>query len=942
MELKQIDTRCDFLRLFVVAVLAALTTVRTAHAEPIDFVRDVQPILRTHCYSCHGVEKQKSGLRLDIKSEAFKGGELYDASIVSGDAKASPLVDFVANPDADLIMPPEGPPLSAEEIATLTQWVNEGAVWPDGVDTAKLEDRLDHWSFKPVRDVEPPDVESDWPRGAIDRFVLNRLNENGLRPADAASKRAWIRRVTLNLTGLPPSTEEIHDFLDDKSDTAFEPVVDRLLASPRYGERFAQHWLDVVRYADTHGFEVNTERPNAWPYRDYVIRAFNDDLPYDQFVREQIVGDVLGNDASTGFLITASVLLPGQIGKDEPSIRLARQDSLDDIVVNVGQTFLGLSIGCARCHDHKFDPISQRDYYSMQAFVAGVEYKDREILTPEIVELRKQLPELEAQLAAIDVRLASFVDKAESGVERPMINSRRNIDRFDAVTTKAVRLSINATNQHGPCVDELEAFTTDGTNVALAANGGVASASHTDTSPNRHELRFANDGEYGNSRSWLSNKGGENWLQIDFAKDETIDCLVWARDREGKFSDRTPTHYSVSVLVNDEWVEVASSDDRKPFEQGSAEAKNVRPITVSQSLSQEERKQIAPLLKEQKEVKAVIKRAENPRKVFSGLFRKPDDIHLLTRGDPEQPKEPVVPAVLSALGDMELPRESTDVERRQALAEWLALSDNLMTARVMVNRIWQSHFGSGLVGSPSDFGRLGEKPSHPDLLDWLANEFVASGWSIKHMHRLIVLSAAYRQASVVSPGEAHEASQVDAGDRLLWKFPSRRLEAETIRDSMLAVSGRLNLKMYGRGYDLFDKRGGLTGFEPVVSFNDEGRRRMIYAHRVRRERDGVFGAFDCPDFAQATPKRRNSTTPIQALNLFNGQFTLDESAAFAERVTAAAEDSVDAQIRHAYELALGREPSQEEIAEATPVVESHGLTTLCRVLFNCNEFLFSP
>ena len=251
-------------------------------------------------------------------------------------------------------------------------------------------------------------------------------------------------------------------FLADQSGTAFETVVDRLLASPRYGERFAQHWLDVVRYADTHGFEVNTERPNAWPYRDYVIRAFNDDLPYDQFVREQIVGDVLGNDASTGFLITASVLLPGQIGKDEPSKRLARQDSLDEIVVNIGQTFLGLSVGCARCHEHKFDPITQRDYYSMQAFVAGVEYKDREILTPEVIELREQLPELEAQLAAIDAQLARFVDKANSGVERPMINSRRNIDRFDPITTKAVRLTILSTNQHGPCVDELEVFTPEG------------------------------------------------------------------------------------------------------------------------------------------------------------------------------------------------------------------------------------------------------------------------------------------------------------------------------------------------------------------------------------------------------------------------------------------------------------------------------------------------
>ncbi len=304
-------------------------------------------------------QKQKSGLRLDVKAAALKGGDDHAPDIIAGKAKESPLIQMVTSDDKDERMPPKGERLSDAEIATLTAWIDQGAVWPDGVDLVKLADKRDHWSFKPLADPAPPETKDQaWPRNGVDRFILARLEAAGLQPAPEADRVTWLRRVSFDLTGLPPTPEQVADFLEDTRADAHERVVDALLASPRYGERWAQHWLDVVRYADTHGFEVNTERPNAWPYRDYVIRAFNDDTPYDRFIREQIVGDALGEDAATGFLVTASVLLPGQIGKDEPSKRLARQDSLDEIVMNIGQTFLGLSVGCARCHDHKFDPIS--------------------------------------------------------------------------------------------------------------------------------------------------------------------------------------------------------------------------------------------------------------------------------------------------------------------------------------------------------------------------------------------------------------------------------------------------------------------------------------------------------------------------------------------------------------------------------------------------------
>ncbi len=699
-----------------------------AISADVDFVRDARPILQTHCYSCHGEAQQKSGLRLDIKSEAFKGGDGWGPSIVAGESSESPLIELIGEEDPDSRMPPDGPPLSESDIGTLTRWIDQGATWPDGVDQAELEDRLDHWSLKPLGTPTIPAVGCDaWPRGDLDRFILARLDQEGLAPSPPTDAVTWLRRVTLDLTGLPPTTQEVDQFLDRDGESAYVAVVDRLLASPRYGERWAQHWLDVVRYADTHGFEVNTERPNAWPYRDYVIAAFNRDTPYNRFIKEQIVGDAMGQDAATGFLVTASVLLPGQIGKDAPSIRLARQDALDEIVNNIGQTFLGLSIGCARCHDHKFDPITAADYYAMQSFVAGVEYADRPI--------------------------GAFQEET----------------RYDAPET----------------------------------------------------------------------------------------------------------------------------------ESDAAEAKNL---------------------------------------AFAGTFRKPDDIHRLSRGDPEQPKERVAPAVLSAIGDLTLSPDAGEQERRQALADWIANPLNPMTARVMVNRLWQWHFGVGLVETANDFGRNGAKPSHPQLLDWLATEFMDSGWSIKRMHRSIVLSATYRQGSASRP----EAVLKDADSRLVWRYPSRRLEAEAIRDAMLAVNGQLNRTVDGRGYNLFNKRGGLSGFTPIESFTGEGLRRMVYAHKVRRERDGVFGAFDCPDGGQSAARRSESTTPIQALNLFNSRFTIEQAEAFANQLKQQVGDDTEAQIRQAYRLALNRSPEADELADATPVVEVHGMKTFCRALFNSNEFLFLP
>jgi hypothetical protein len=516
-----------------------------------------------------------------------------------------------------------------------------------------------------------------------------------------------------------------------------------------------------------------------------------------------------------------------------------------------------------------------------------------------------------------------------------MVNARQNVDRIVPATATRLRFVINATNSLEPCLDELEVFNTNGENIALASAGAVATSSGDTIVADRHDLKHLNDGLYGNARSWMSNQTGKGWVVVTFAREHQVERVVWGRDREGQFTDRLALDYTVEIAdASGDWRSVADAKDRREFDPDEKSA----PTFSTDGLTAEEAEAARALVKEKRELEARVHAVEQSRMVFAGAFRAPDTIHRLNRGDPEQPKEEVAPAVPEALGTLTLAKDSAEQERRRALASWIASPANPLTARVMVNRIWQGHFGAGLVSTPSDFGRSGIKPSHPELLDWLASEFIRGGWSVKHVHRLIVLSRTYRQSSSSDPASARK----DADARLLWRYPSRRLEAEALRDSVLAVSGQLDPKMYGRGYDLFNQRGGLSGFTPIESFTGDGLRRMIYAHKVRRESEAVFGAFDCPDAGQSTALRRASTTPIQALNLFNSRFTLERSDAFAERVKREAGGEIDRRIVRAFELALNRSPAPDELREIEPVVSQHGLAALCRALFNSNEFLFIP
>lgn len=896
--------------------------------QAVDFVKDVRPIFEEHCYSCHSEKKKKSGLRLDVKSAALKGGDNHGPDIIPGNAKESPLIHFLTPNDEDEIMPPKGERLSQKEIDTLTQWVNEGAVWPEGVDRVKLADPRDHWSFKPLQ-VTPG-------HHSIDSFIVEKLTENGLKLSKETDPGTWIRRVTFDLIGLPPTPKEIDAFLANTHPNAKDSVVERLLGSPRYGERWAQHWLDVVRYADTHGFEVNTERANAWPFRDYVINAFNRNTPWDQFIKEQIAGDAWGKPEATGFLVTAARLLPGQIGKDEESKRLARQDELGEIVINTGEAFLGLSIGCARCHDHKFDPIPSKDYYAMQAFFGGVEYADREMMLSKGIEAR--IAALKCELHPIENQLAAHFTLANSGQLRAPVSIRGNVDHFRTVKTKSIRFTVLETmtnNRREPCIDEFEIFGSIGKNLARSKGIKVtASGSHNST---HHQLKFINDGIYGNSRSWMSSEKGKGWVQFSFPETQEISRVIWSRDRPGKYGDRLAIKYRIDALdESGGWISVAESTDRVPFDKERIRGELIQPEDIAKGSGAK----VKALLVQQNAVRDQLKKyPKDKQMVFAARSKKPETMHVLNRGDPEQPKGEVVPATLSFLNTVELPKTAGDLDRRKALANWIADPKNPLTARVAVNRIWQWHFGVGLVATANDFGNLGVAPSHPKLLDWLATEFINSGWSVKDLHRRIIQSDTYGQSHHIhSDGLAK-----DADSRLLWRYPSRRIESEAIRDTILKISGQMDLTMFGPGYDLFASRGGTGGFRPIESHQKAGgRRRLIYAYKVRMEREAVFGAFDCPDAGQSSPRRSQSTTPIQALNLFNSQFTIDLAGDFSNEIQKRVGDVSKDQIREVWALSFGRKPTAEEISDAESMIQKHGLPALCRVIFNTNEFLFLP
>ena len=904
---------------FLAAALVVIS-LSPARGAGVDFVREVRPILEKHCYSCHGAKKQKSGMRLDIKSEAFKGGDRWGPSVIAGKADESPLIQLITSDDEESRMPPKGDPLTGVEIRTLTTWIDEGAVWPDGIDLAKLENKLDHWSFKPLT-VSRGDL-------SIDHFIDAKLAEKGLERNPVADSGTLVRRIYSNLIGLPPTPSEVAAFVQEPN---VSKLIDTLLASPRYGERWAQHWLDVIRWAETVGFETNAERRYAWPYRDWVIASLNEDKPYDRFIFEQIAGDTVAEDAALGFLVAGPANLPGQIGRDEAAMRNARQDELDEVIQTVTQSFLGLTVACARCHDHKFDPIRQKDYYSMQAVFAGLRYGSRRWRGPENDTWTSRVPAARDRVQSLQAKLESLRHRLQ--LRKPLADI--HTESFNPVRAEAVRMRIQATTTGAPAsLYEFEVWAkNDGesANVALSSRGAIPSASSFALANQSRHFDNLVDGSVDKRQSypWVAAKQGPAWFRIDFKEAATIERVTLHR------GSSMPADFVIEILSpgSNEWQELVHTRDRLPRVDDTRKGEDIKLVSVSSDDSQE----IVDLLAAIRRARSELARLSAGPQVYAASFQAdPATTYVRPRGDAMRQGEPVSPAVPEFLGDFQLSPDAGEPERRLALARHLTRAEHPLTARVMVNRVWQHHFGVGLVDTPSDFGRMGNPPSHPGLLDWLAARFVADGWSLKKLHRLILMSDSYRQSS--APRE--EALAVDAGSRLLWRFPPRRLEAEAIRDAILAVSGRLNLRAGGPGFNFFNQRGGLSDYQPKASFDEKGWRRMIYSHKVRMIPVDVFGLFDCPDAGQMKPSRTRSITPVQALGLFNSPFVNRQAKFFAERLRAEAGDQLSAQIVRAIELSYSRRPTQEELHRLVALAADHGLEQVCRAIFNTSEFIY--
>ncbi|WP_182870197.1 PSD1 and planctomycete cytochrome C domain-containing protein [Stieleria mannarensis] len=901
--------------------------VTSANVAAIDFQRDIEPIFQNHCIDCHGPEEQANQFRLDRLANLLSGGNSGEPAVVPGDPDASYLLRLIKHEEPDREMPPDGK-LSSDEIELIRGWIADGARTPASYGPAKETIQLDHWSFRPLHRPRVPAGNS----AAIDWLIHRKLDQNGLQPSPAADRRTLIRRLSLVMTGLPPTPEDVTTFLRDDRPDAWQRLVDRTLSSEHYGQRWASHWLDLVRFGETNGFETNRERPDAWPYRDWVIDSLNEDKPYDQFVRRQIAGDALGDDVGTGFLVAG----PHDIvkGKDPKLGLVQRMNELDDMINTTGTAFLGLTTGCARCHNHKFDPISQRDYYAMQAVFAGVHHGSRS-LTPSR-ETKQQLAKLDAEIADLTEKLKRFLadESTSNSMPRPAVNAVSNEERFEPRLASVVRFTIKKTSGGQACIDELEIYSGD-RNVALASSGAKATSSGDFKHP-LHKLRHINDGQYGNARSWIVDSVSGGWVQIEFAKPTVIDRIVWGRDRQKKYSDRLATVYHIEAADGENnWVPLASSDDRRPF-------KGVRSNTPTyqfESHPEADAAQGRAWLNRLRQARSGKSSLETSAQVYAGTFSQPGKTYRLYRGEPDAPREPVGPDTIDVFGSLNLNEDAPEQSRRLALADWITDATNPLTPRVIVNRIWQFHFGTGIVDTPSDFGHNGARPSHPELLDWLASELIQHDWSLKHIHRLILNSHTWRQSN--RPVAA--AMTVDADCRLLWRFPPRRCDAETIRDSILTVSDSLRHDAAGGpGFSAFAVQlENVRHYHPKQDYGPDDWRRMIYMTKVRQEKDQVFGVFDCPDASMVVPRRSRSTTPLQALNLLNSRFVMQQAGRFAKRLERES-DSTSRRVTLAWQWCFGRPPSEEELSDSAAFIGQQGLTQFTRALLNSNEFVLIP
>ncbi|MHC4876776.1 MAG: PSD1 and planctomycete cytochrome C domain-containing protein [Planctomycetota bacterium] len=919
-------------RLKICVVIAAVLALWAlpSEAADVDFEGDIAPILKERCWFCHGEDEQEAGLRLDRRVKLLRGGDSGLPAVVPGKPEKSYLIEVVKHLDPDVKMPPDEEKIPAKEIDLLVRWIKEGAVWPGQMEAVDDEES-DHWAFQPV---VRPDIpkSAELSRNPIDGFLLQSLASHDLSFSEPADPRSLLRRTSIVLTGLAPTPRETADFLDaykQDSEKAYAALVDRLLESPHFGERWAQHWLDVIRWAETNGSESNLYRKNAWIYRDYVVRAFNEDKPYDQFVQEQIAGDSMGSGEATGFLVAGPHVPAATVGREPAAIRQARADRMDEIMQTVGASIMGVTIGCARCHNHKFDPVTTRDYYSMTAVFQDVEFGSRRPEYSADHPRRQRAEALRKEIAAQRTILRQLGGWEENW------RSYREL-HLAPVTTRSIRIRFKTPYV---ALDELEVFGPNnrGENLAEQSHGTKVSGFPEKGNDGRNPIQRVNDGEYGTMawRAKVPNKAEERpWLRFDFEEQETIDRLRLSANRE--YLNDTDYLTSMPNLPRYEFDMDVLKDDGtwQPW---------VGTWFVNKKLNEKHSERAAVLAKLQGLIDTLTE--EGPQPGFVGRFVRPAVTRVLLRGSPENARDEVLPAgpVVFGGGELGLTSETAGAQRRAEFARWITSAENPLTARVMVNRIWHHVFGRGIVPTTSDFGKAGALPAHPKLLDWLAAEFVqpsepAKPWSMKAMIRLLVMSDAFRQSS-----RPHQKGlQADADSALHWRFPPKRVEAEVIRDSILLASGALDRTIGGRSYRIHNVKKTYAQWEVLDNHGPNTWRRMLYQERMRRVDDRMFTAFDFPDCGQVRAKRPVSTTPLQALNLMNSDFVVEQSKRIASRATKDAGGDESNSVDRCFELLLGRAPGGNEREACLALARENDLSLVCRALINSNEFAFLP
>ncbi|MBX7166598.1 MAG: PSD1 and planctomycete cytochrome C domain-containing protein [Pirellulales bacterium] len=931
---------------WVFSPAATLADEPVAAADPaaIEFFETkIRPLLANQCWECHGPGKQESSLRLDSREGIARGGD-SGAAAVPGDPRTSRLIEAVAY-TGDLQMPPAGK-LTDAEIADLTAWVAMGMPWPadaaqhvETLDERTQRFRQDHWSLRPVKMPAPPPVaDGEWPLTGVDHFVLSHLEQAKLRPSAPADRRTLLRRVTVDLTGLPPTYEDVVAFENDRSPQAYEDAVDRLLESPLYGQRWARHWLDVARYADTKGY-VFTQDPKyafSYTYRDYVVRAFNDDLPYDQFLIEQLAADLLplGDDkrplAGLGFLTLGRRFM------------FNPHDIIDDRIDVTTRGLMGLTVGCARCHDHKYDPIPQADYYSLYGVFAST-HEPEELplvgMPEETAAYQAFQAELGKRQAALDEFLNTehprLLDELRTSAGAYLAEALKPavvVDKDDAM------LSFSPGEVRPAVVERWRRFLKEKTNAAhpvfglwhaFAALPGEQFADAARDLSSKLAAAAAGKGEVAGTTLPVANA---NPLVRQALTDRPPQSPADLAARYGE------------LLVNSyrAWQSLPPGPDgQQPAALPDAAAEELRQVLFGEGTpTAMTRDEISGLLDRQTQAKygqlaRVIEELQSqspespPRAMALADNPTPHQPHVFLRGNPGRPGDEVPRRFLGVLSSQQRANFGPGSGRLE-MARAIASADNPLTARVMVNRVWMHHFGASLVPTPGDFGARGEPPTNPELLDYLAARFVATGWSVKQLHREIVLSRTYQQASL--PRE--DAMAVDPENRLWWRTLPRRLEWEALRDSLLAVSGTLDLSLGGRPVDLFA--------EPFTG------RRTLYGFLDRQDLPGLLRIFDFANPDVSTPQRSVTTVPQQALFLMNSQFVIAQAKQLAARTTSSAGD-VRPRVTALYRLALARDPQENEFAaaeqfltaaaaDATP--ELAPWEQFAQVLLCSNEFAF--